>query len=161
MSRFQSPLNLKIAFMNTSISQEPHSQFQYHYPDNNIFKCLYRVTFILLLIVLPLPCLHCHLASFHRSHTVTLAWLYQHRSNYFIFFYAFCRGVGSHEICQFFWNKHNGNFWHPNGINSMSENTCLIFTSPFGFPEFINSIRIQLPTHHMLDLLLNIKRNFK
>lgn len=102
--------------------------------------------FILLSFVLPPPPLCCHLAAFNRSHTVAPTWLNQHRPNYFIFSDAFIGGAGSREICQFLRNKYHGNFWDLNRINDMSGRrvlqTCLIFTFPVGFPEFINCIRI-------------------
>lgn len=146
-----SPLDLKLAFKYASVSQEPHSQFQYHYPDNNIFKCVRRVIFYFVVVCFapPTHTLCCHLAAFKRSHSVALTWLYQYRPNYFIFSYAFIRGAGSREICQFLRNKYNGYFCYLNGINDTSGRrvlqTCQIFTSPVGFPEFINCIRMYNP----------------
>lgn len=84
---------------------------QYHYPDNHIFNCVQRVIFLFCCHLFAFPPLCCHLAAFNRSRTDALTWLYQHRPNYFIFPYAFIRGAGSREICQFLRNKYNGNFW--------------------------------------------------
>lgn len=115
-----SPLDLKIAFKYPPSSQEPHSQF--HTKENeplSWWQYLQMCVETHFYFVVCFPCPHCHLAACYGEHTAAPASLCQRRLNDFIFSYAFIRGVGSHEICQFLRNKYNANFWYPSGVNDM------------------------------------------